>query len=49
MKKVLVTGASGFIGSTLIDRLLELGNYDVYAGVRSSSNRKYLQNPNINS
>ena len=47
MKKVLVTGASGFIGSTLVDRLLELGNYDVYAGVRNSSNRKYLQNPNI--
>ena len=40
MKKVLVTGASGFIGSTLVDRLLELGNYDVYAGVRNSSNRK---------
>lgn len=47
MKKVLVTGASGFIGSTLIDRLLELGNYEVYAGVRKSSSRKYLQNPNI--
>ena len=40
MKKVLVTGASGFIGSTLIDRLLELGNYEVYAGVRKSSSRK---------
>lgn len=47
MKKVLVTGASGFIGSTLIDRLLELGNYEVYAGVRKNSSRKYLQNPNI--
>lgn len=47
MKKVLVTGASGFIGSTLIDRLLELGEYEVYAGVRKNSNRKYLQNPNI--
>lgn len=47
MKKVLVTGASGFIGSTLVDRLLELGEYEVYAGVRGSSNRKYLQNPNI--
>ena len=47
MKKVLVTGASGFIGSTLIDRLLELGNYEVYAGVRKSSSRKYLQNLNI--
>lgn len=47
MKKVLVTGASGFIGSTLVDRLLEAGTYDVYAGVRKSSDRKYLQNSRI--
>lgn len=47
MKKVLVTGASGFIGSTLVDRLLETGTYDVYAGVRKSSDRKYLQNSRI--
>jgi len=47
MKKVLVTGASGFIGSTLVDRLLEAGTYEVYAGVRKSSNRKYLQDSRI--
>lgn len=47
MKKVLVTGASGFIGSTLVDRLLEASTYDVYAGVRKSSDRKYLQNSRI--
>lgn len=47
MKKVLVTGASGFIGSTLVDRLLEAGTYDVYAGVRKSSDRKYLQDSRI--
>ncbi len=47
MKKVLVTGASGFIGSTLVDRLLETGAYEVYAGVRKSSNRKYLQDSRI--
>lgn len=47
MKKVLVTGASGFIGSTLVNRLLEAGTYDVYAGVRKSSDRKYLQNSRI--
>ncbi len=47
MKKVLVTGASGFIGSTLIDRLLEAGTYEVYAGVRKTSDRKYLQDLRI--
>lgn len=47
MKKVLVTGASGFIGSTLIDRLLETGTYEVYAGVRETSDRKYLQDSRI--
>ena len=47
MKKVLVTGASGFIGSTLIDRLLEAGTYEVYAGVRKTSARKYLQDSRI--
>lgn len=47
MKKVLVTGASGFIGSTLIDRLLEADTYEVYAGVRKTSARKYLQDSRI--
>lgn len=47
MKKVLVTGASGFIGSTLIDRLLEIGEYDVYAGIRKTSNKRYLQDDRI--
>ena len=31
--KVLVTGASGFIGSFLVEKGLELG-YDVWAGIR---------------
>lgn len=43
MRKVLVTGASGFIGSTLTDMLLEKGEYEVWAGVRKTSSRKYLQ------
>lgn len=46
--KVLVTGANGFIGSTLIEQLLEEGKYQVYAGVRESSNLKYLQDSRIN-
>lgn len=46
MQKVLVTGASGFIGSTLVDKLLQLG-YEVFAGIRSTSSRKYLQDTRI--
>jgi nucleoside-diphosphate-sugar epimerase len=47
MKKVLVTGASGFIGSTLIDRLLEIGEYEVFAGIRQTSSKRYLQDGRI--
>ena len=41
-KKILITGANGFIGSTLVDKALETG-YDTWAGVRPQSNLKYLQ------
>ncbi len=41
MKKVLITGASGFIGSFLVEEALKEG-YDVYAGIRESSDLKYL-------
>ena len=46
-KKVLITGASGFIGSTAVDKALELG-YDTWAGIRKSSSRKYLSDSRIN-
>ena len=45
-KKILVTGASGFIGSFLVEGALERG-MQVWAGVRKSSSRKYLQDPRI--
>lgn len=45
-KKVLVTGASGFIGSFLVEGGLERG-MQVWAGVRKSSSRKYLQEQDI--
>ncbi|MDR0790850.1 MAG: NAD(P)-dependent oxidoreductase [Bacteroidales bacterium] len=48
MKKALVTGASGFVGSHLVDRLLEKGNYEVYAAIRKTSSKKYLQDARIN-
>ncbi len=46
MKKVLITGASGFIGSFLVEEALKNG-YEVYAGIRKSSSRKYLQDKHI--
>ena len=45
-KKILVTGASGFIGSFLVEGGLERG-MQVWAGVRKSSSRKYLQEEGI--
>ena len=47
MKKVLVTGASGFIGSTLCDMLLQKQDVEVWAGVRKTSSKKYLQNSRL--
>jgi UDP-glucose 4-epimerase len=45
-KKILVTGASGFIGSFLVEEALRTG-YTVYAGVRKSSSRQYLQHKEL--
>lgn len=45
-RKILITGASGFIGSTVVDRALELG-YNTWAGIRKSSSRRYLQDERI--
>ncbi len=47
MKKVLITGSSGFIGSHLVDEAL-LRGYDVYAGIRRTSKQHYLTDPRIN-
>lgn len=46
-KRILITGASGFIGSALVAKALEQG-YETWAGVRASSNRDMLQDPRIN-
>ena len=45
-KKVLVTGASGFIGSFLVEGGLERG-MQTWAGIRKTSSRKYLQDKQI--
>ncbi len=44
--RLLVTGASGFIGSFIVEKSLELG-HEVWAALRSTSSRKYLQDKRI--
>lgn len=44
--KLLITGASGFIGSFIVEEGLKQG-FDVWAGVRGTSSRKYLQDKRI--
>lgn len=47
MTKVLVVGAGGFTGGFIVSEALRRG-YSVWAGVRESTSRKYLQDPAIN-
>lgn len=47
MSRILITGANGFIGSFLVEEAIK-NNHEVYAGVRSSSNLKYLQQEKCN-
>ena len=46
LKKVLVTGASGFIGSFICSKGLEKG-YEVWAGMRSTSSSQYLKDDKL--
>lgn len=46
MKNILITGASGFIGSFLTEEGLNR-KYQVYAGIRKSSSRKFLSDIRI--
>lgn len=45
--KILITGASGFVGSFLVERALELG-HEPWAAMRKTSSKKYLQDPRTN-
>ena len=45
--KILITGASGFIGSFIVEEALNKG-MEVWAAVRKTSSRKYLTDNRIN-
>ena len=47
MKKILVTGASGFIGSFIVEEALRQG-FETWAAVRKSSSKRYLADGRIN-
>ena len=44
--KILITGASGFIGSFLVDKAVRRG-YDVVAGIRHTSSRTFLTDSRV--
>ena len=44
--KILITGASGFIGSFIVDEALVKG-WEVWAGIRKSSSKTYLNHPDL--
>lgn len=46
MKKIFITGASGFIGSFIVEEALRQG-FETWAAVRKSSSRRYLKDSRI--
>jgi dihydroflavonol-4-reductase len=46
MESILITGASGFIGSFIVEEALKRG-YDVWAGIRRTSSKHYLKDSKI--
>ncbi len=46
MKRILITGAGGFIGGYLVEEAIKRG-YDTWAAVRSTTSREFLQDERI--
>lgn len=46
MKKILITGASGFVGSWLVEEALSR-DLEVYAGIRHSSSKQFLRDSRL--
>ena len=46
MQRVLIVGAGGFIGGFMVEEGLRRG-YEVWAGVRATTSRRYLSDPRI--
>lgn len=46
MIRILITGASGFIGSFLVEKAIDKG-FETWAGIRESSSREYLKDSRI--
>ena len=44
MKRVLITGASGFVGRKLVEEAIKR-NFRTYAGIRKTSDRGVLKSP----
>lgn len=47
MSSILVTGASGFVGSFIVEEALKK-DFSVWAGIRASSSKRYLQGEGLN-
>lgn len=47
MKQIIITGASGFVGSFLVEKALQ-ENFKTWAAIRKSSSKEYLKDNRIN-
>ncbi|MDE6018671.1 MAG: NAD(P)-dependent oxidoreductase [Muribaculaceae bacterium] len=48
MKRVLIVGAGGFLGSHLLDRAVNIPDLEVYAGIRESTSVKWFPKAGVN-